>query len=284
MDIKKICVLGAGTMGWQIAQISAQKGFSVSMMDIEDRIVQSGLDNIKKSLKRYFIDKGKISQDEADKILSRIEGTTVIKNAVKGAQLVIEAIPEDLRLKQGVFKELDEICDKNTILASNTSAIRIESICLPIKRHDKAIGMHFFNPVAVMRIVEVVLHPKTSDLTYEIVKSFINILGKEIVLTNDSAGFISSRLLSVLTNEAAKLVYEGKASPVDIDKACEMGLGHAMGPLKTLDMANGIGIAVEVLEYLHRELGDVYKPCELFRIMASRGELGKSYGKGFYKY
>ncbi len=282
MEVKKVCVLGAGIMGSQIAQLAATSGYKVAMRDIEDRFVQGGLDAIKGSLKKFFVDKGKMTQEEADTISGRIKGTTDLKEAVTGAQVVIECIPEELELKQQMFKELDELCAPETILASNTSALSVTAIGSLTKRQDKVIGIHFFNPVAVMRLIEIIRGARTSDETYQVIMDMTAKFGKESITVNDAPGFVVTRLLVVLTNEAAKLVYEGIASAEDIDKGCQLGLGHAMGPLRTQDITSGIGITLHTLDYLRAELGDEYRPCPLIKKKVLAGELGVKTGKGFY--
>ncbi|MDH5364543.1 MAG: 3-hydroxyacyl-CoA dehydrogenase NAD-binding domain-containing protein [Dehalococcoidia bacterium] len=284
MNVKKICIMGAGTMGRQLAQLAAQSGYEVSMRDIEDRIVQDALAAIKANLKKFFVDKGKITQEAADKVLGRIKGTTDLKQSVKDAQVVIECVPEDLEYKQQVFKEMDEVCAPETILASNTSALSITAIGSLTNRQDKVIGMHFFNPAAIMKLVEIIRGAKTSDETYNVIKELSDKFGKEAIAVNDAPGFVAVRLFCVLTNEAAKLVYEGIASVEDVDKACQLGLGHAMGPLKSQDVTDGIGISLHVLDYLRAELGDDYRACPLIRKKVLAGELGVKTGKGFYDY
>jgi len=284
MEVKKICIMGAGTMGRQLAQLAAQSRYEVSMRDIEDRIVQDALATIKANLKKFFVDKGKITQEEADQVLGRIKGTIDLKQSVEGAQVVIECVPEDLEYKQRVFKEMDEVCAPETILASNTSALSITAIGSLTNRQDKVIGMHFFNPVAVMKLVEIIRGATTSDETYNVIKELSDKFGKEAIAVNDAPGFVAVRLFCVLTNEAAKLVYEGVASVEDVDRACQLGLGHAMGPLKSQDVTDGIGISLHVLDYLRDELGDDYRACPLIRKKVLAGELGVKTGKGFYDY
>ncbi len=197
MDVKKVCILGAGTMGNQLTQLAALSGYQVTMVDIEDKFVQNGLIAIKSNLKKFFVDKAKMTQEEADKVFARISGTTDIKKAVEGVQVVIECIPEEMDLKQKMFKRLDEACAPETILASNTSSLSITSIGSLTGRPDKIIGMHFFNPVAVMRLVEIIRSAKTSDETYEAIKAMSVKLGKEVVtVKKDVAGFIVSMLSS----------------------------------------------------------------------------------------
>lgn len=285
MEVKKVCVVGAGVMGSQIAQLFASNGYEVSMIDVEDRFVQNGINSIKSNLKKYFVDKGKMSQEEADKIAGRIKGTTDLKQAVQGVQLVIESIPEVMDLKQKMFKQLDELCAPETILASNTSALSITAIGSQTRRQHKVIGMHFFNPVAVMRLVEIIRGVKTSDDTCQVIKDLAAKLGKEtIIVKKDVPGFVVTRLFVVLSNEAAKLLEEGVASAEDIDKGCQLGLGHAMGPLRSQDVVNGIAVALHCLDYMRAELGECYRPAPLWRRKVEAGELGMKAGKGFYDY
>jgi len=285
MKVNKVCIVGAGVMGSQLAQLLANNGYEVSMTDIEDRFVQNGLNAIKGNLKKYFVDKGKMTQEEADKVVGRIKGTADLKRAVEGAQLVIESITEDMELKQQTFKRLDEACAPETILASNTSALSITAIGSLTRRQDKVIGMHFFNPVGVMKLVEIIRGVKTSDETCQVIKEMSANLGKETIIVNkDVPGFIVTRLFVVLCNEAVKLLEEGVATAEDIDKGCQLGLGHAMGPLKSQDIVNGIPVGLHCLDYMRAELGECYRPSPLLRRKVEAGELGVKTGKGFYDY
>jgi 3-hydroxybutyryl-CoA dehydrogenase len=285
MKVNKVCVMGAGVMGNQLAQLFATKGYEVSMTDIEDRIVQNGLNAIKSNLKKYFVDKGKMTQEEADKVLGRIKGTTDLKQAVSGAQLVLEGIPEVMELKQQTFKQLDELCPPETILASNTSALSITAIGSLTRRQDKVIGMHFFNPVGIMKLVEIICGVKTSQETTQVIKDVAAKLDKETIVVNkDVAGFVVTRLFLVFCNEAVKLLEEGVATAEDIDKGCQLGLGHAMGPFKSQDLVNGIPVAVHALDYMRSELGESYRPHPLWRRKVEAGESGVNAGKGFYDY
>jgi 3-hydroxybutyryl-CoA dehydrogenase len=285
MEISRVCVVGAGVMGSQLVQLFATKGYEVSMADVDDKFVQNGLNSIKNNLKKYFVDKGKMTQEEADKVIARIKGTTDLKRAVEGAQLVLESIPEVMELKQKTFKQLDELCSPETILASNTSALSITAIGSLTRRQDKVIGMHFFNPVAVMRLVEIIRGIKTSDKTCQVIKDLATKLGKETIIVNkDVPGFIVTRLFVVLSNEAAKLLEEGVATAEDIDKGCQLGLGHAMGPLRSQDVVNGISVVLHCLDYMRAELGECYRPSPLWRRKVEAGELGVKTGKGFYDY
>ena len=285
MKVNKVCIVGAGVMGSQLAQLLANNGYEVSMTDIEDRFVQNGMNTIKGNLKKYFVGKGKMTQEEADKVFHRIGGTADLKRAVEGVQVVIESIPEEMELKQQMFKRLDEVCAPETILASNTSAFSITAIGSPTRRQDKVIGMHFFNPVGVMRLVEIIRGVKTSDETCQVIKEMSANLGKETIVVNkDVPGFIVTRLFVVLCNEAVKLLEEGVATAEDIDKGCQLGLGHAMGPLKSQDIVNGIPVVVHCLDYMRAELGECYRPSPLWRRKVEAGELGVKTGKGFYDY
>jgi 3-hydroxybutyryl-CoA dehydrogenase len=198
---------------------------------------------------------------------------------------VIECILEEMELKQQTFKQLDELCAPETILASNTSALSITAIGSLTQRQDRVIGMHFFNPVAVMRLVEIIRGVKTSDETCQVIKDLGTKLGKETVIVNkDTPGFVVTRLFLVFCNEAVKLLEEGVASVEDIDKACQLGLGHAMGPFRSQDLVNGIPVAVHALDYMRSELGEAYRPCPLWRRKVEAGELGVKTGKGFYSH
>ena len=284
MEIRNICVLGAGMMGYQIAQLVAINGYGVTLVDMEDTIVKRALDIIKGNLKKFFVDKGKMSPDEMNAVTGRIKGATVLKEAVNGVEIVIETVSEQLELKQRIFKELDEICAPETILASNTTTFMITDISSLTRRQDRTIGMHFFNPVAAMKLIEIVRGVQTSDETYTVIKGLAIKLGKEIITVNDSPGLAVSRLYLILVNEAARLVHEGIASAEDVDKGCRLGLGHAMGPLRTSDMINGMGIANHGLAYMRAILGDDYNPCPLIRKKFLAGEMGESAGKGFHSY
>lgn len=284
MEIKKVCVLGAGNMGAGITQLLAQSGYEVAVRDIENRFVENGVNTIKKNLQKFFVEKGKMSQEEADAIFARIKGTTDLKEAASGAQLVIESIIEDLAVKQQVYRDLDEICPPETILATNTSSLSITEIGSVTKRQDKVVGMHFFNPPTVMKLVEIIRSTKTSDETYEVIKEVSIKLGKEVITSQkDTAGFIVNRIFLAVVNEAAKLVYEGVATPEDVDKGCQLGLGHAMGPLTTSDMT-GIDVVWHVLNVLQEGFGERFLPCPLIKMKFAAGELGRKAGKGFYDY
>lgn len=282
MEVKNIAVLGVGTIGYQIAQQAAQNGFQVYLRDVEDGIVARGLETIKKGLQKFFVEKGKMGQEEANGIVARIKGTTDLKEAVRDADVVIEAIPEVMELKKQVFKELDELSSPKTILASNTSGLSITEIGSLTKRQDKIIGTHFFNPVQVMRLLEVVKGANTSEETLNTIKDLAKKLRKEIVVLNDSPGFITTRIILVMINEAIKLIHEGVATAEDVDKAVELGFNMPMGPLKIHDI--NCEIALHGLEYFRKEFGDAYHPCPLMKKAINAGYLGLKTGKGIRDY
>lgn len=275
--------MGAGLMGNGIAQVCAQAGFEVTMRDIEDRFVENGLNNIKRNLSRG-VKKGKITQDMMDEIVNRINGATDLKSAVTNADIVIEAIIENRDLKRKVFAELEEICKPECIFASNTSSISITDMAAATKRPDKFIGMHFFNPVPVMGLVEIIKGYETSEETYQFIDDLSKKLGKETVLVNEAPGFAVNRLLLPFLLEAIFTLQEGVTTVEDLDKAIALGLNHPMGPLTLLDFV-GLDTALYIADYMYGEFQDSkYRAPTLLRKMVRAGHFGRKAGIGFYDY
>ncbi len=280
--MKKIGVIGAGTMGTGIAHVSALSGFDVTLVDIEQNLLEHSLTSIKKGLKRQ-VDKGKISQDEMNAALVRIQTITEMKS-LSSEDIVIEAATEDKEVKISIFSELDTFCPKKTILASNTSSISISLIASATNRPEKVIGMHFMNPVPIMKLVEIIRGKLTSDETTEKVKNLVEVLNKIPVECNDSSGFVSNRILMPMINEAVFCLADGVATAEAIDKIMTLGMAHPMGPLTLADLI-GLDICLAIMKVLHRDMGDnKYRPCPLLEEMVSAGNLGRKTGRGFYSY
>jgi len=283
LEIKKIAVLGAGLMGNGIAHVCAQAGYEVKMRDIDQKFVDNGLANIKKNLERG-LKKGKITQEEIDAILGRIEGVLDLKEAVKDADLVIEAIPEIVSLKLDNWKEVDESAPDHAIFASNTSSISITQMAAVTKRPEKFIGMHFFNPVPVMGLVEIIKGQATDDETVKIIEEVSKKVGKETVLVNEAPGFAVNRVLVPAMLEAVFAIQEGVATVEDMDTSIRLGLNWPMGPLTLLDFV-GLDTTLHIADYFVEEFKDSkYRAPTLLRKMVRAGWLGRKTGMGFYDY
>jgi len=282
MKIEKIMVLGAGIMGSGIAQLAAQSGFSVLMVDVDDQALDKGIATILKSL-GIFKEKGKISQAEFDEIRNRIDARKDMKGALAEADFVIEAIPENMELKKKIYRQMDDICNEEVILATNTSSLSITEIASVVKRQDKVVGMHFANPVPIMIGVEIIRGLETSQETLETIYSLAEKFGKQCYTAKDFPGFAGNRLLMPLINEAFYLLFQGISSAEDIDKVCKLSLRHPMGPLELADFT-GLDTVLFILEYLHKEISERYRPCPLIKQLVMGGQLGVKTGKGVYDY
>ncbi|MBK8205381.1 MAG: 3-hydroxyacyl-CoA dehydrogenase family protein [Planctomycetes bacterium] len=283
MSIERIAVIGAGTMGHGIAHVAAQAGFKVALFDIQQAFVDRGIASITANLDKG-IEKGKVSAEQKAATLANITGTVDLSTAAQPAQLVIEAVPEKLELKQDLYARLDAICAPECIFGSNTSSLSIAKLAAVTKRPARFIGTHFFNPVHIMKLLEIVIAPGTGDDTLAAVKAFGEKLGKDCIVVKDFPGFATSRLGVCLGLEAIRMVEQGVASAEDIDKAMTLGYAHPMGPLRLTDLV-GLDVRLNIADYLHKELGsEVFNAPELMRNMVAVGKLGKKSGQGFYKW
>ncbi len=283
MTIKNVTVIGAGTMGNGIAHVFAQSNYNVTLVDVAREALDKALATITNNLARQ-VKKGTLSEDDQKATLARIKTETQLAASVRAADFVIEAATERFDLKKEIFQTIDANAPAGVILASNTSSISITEIAAMTKRAGNVIGMHFFNPVPVMRLVEIVRGLATTDEVYASVKSLAEALGKTPVEVNDSPGFVSNRILMPMINEAIYCVMESVAKPEDIDTVMKLGMAHPMGPLALADFI-GLDVCLAIMNVLHEGLGDTkYRACPLLKKMVAAGRLGKKSGEGFYKY
>jgi 3-hydroxybutyryl-CoA dehydrogenase len=281
-EIRTLAVVGAGQMGTGIAQVGAQAGLSVQLADATGDLAEKGRQRIVKGLAGQ-VEKGRMAADERDAVLGRIQVAVTVRELSR-PDFVVEAVSEDLHLKQRVFRDLDEVCPPHAVLASNTSSISITRLAAATRRPDRVVGMHFMNPVPVMKLVELIRGLSTSDETFETTRALATRMGKTCIASRDVPGFIVNRILMPLVNEAAFALHEGIGAAEDIDQGARLGLNHPMGPLQLADLI-GLDTCLAICEMLHRELGDdKYRPCPLLRQYVAAGWLGRKTGRGFYRY
>ncbi len=281
MYIKKIAVIGAGTMGSGIAQVAAQNGYEIILADTKEEYARAGFEKIKERLEKR-VGEGKLENIEKDRILSSIKTTASLEDC-RDSELIIEAVVEKEDAKKQIFKELDNICPEETVFASNTSSISITRLAQVTKRPGKFTGMHFMNPAYIMKLLVIVQGMRTSQETVKTVAAVAERMGKTSVTINDYPGFIINRLLIPMINDSIYCLEEGITSKESIDKIMKLGANHPMGPLELADFI-GLDICLEILEVLHAELGEKYIPCPLLRKMVAGGKLGRKSGEGFYDY
>src|SRR5579862_3002350 len=281
-DISNITVIGAGTMGHGIAQVAAVGRFNVVLNDVSDDFLEAAQKRIRHDLLQA-VEIAKLTTDEMYAALGRIKLEAKMEHAAEGADLVIEAVPEKMDLKLALFARLEQVCVPHAIFASNTSALSITEMAAATRRPQQFIGMHFFNPVHKMKLVELIRGLETNDDTLIVAETVAKTMGKDTVVVKESPGFVTSRINALIGNEAFYMLQEGVASARDIDKALKLGLNHPMGPFELVDLV-GLDTRLSILEYLHRSLGEKYRPCPLLSQYVKAGRLGKKVGKGVYEY
>jgi 3-hydroxybutyryl-CoA dehydrogenase len=282
MVVRRVAVLGAGTMGHGIAHAAATAGYETAMFDPSDDALAKGRSAIEEIL-RSGVERGKTTASDADGVRRRLETTTDLATAVAGADFIIEAAPERLDLKIGIFADIDRLTPAHAVLASNTSALSLTEMAATIANPSRVAGMHFFNPVHKMKLIEIVQALETAPSTLDAVQDVAARMGKETVLVRESPGFITTRVNANLGNEAFYMLMEGVASARDIDKALKLGLNHPMGPFELVDLV-GLDTRLSILEYLYRSLGEKYRPCPLLVDYVKAGRLGRKVGRGVYDY
>jgi 3-hydroxybutyryl-CoA dehydrogenase len=282
LDVQRVLVVGAGTMGTGIAQVAARSGYRTELFDVAPGAAQRALERIAESLGRA-VEKGRCTAKERSDALGQLAVASDLDAAAGAADLVIEAAPEDLRLKQDLFAQLSRAARPEAILASNTSSLPVTALASAAKHPGRVIGLHFFNPVPAMKLLEIVQGERTDPMVVTACRAVGARLGKEVVVVRDAPGFATSRLGIALALEAIRMVEEGVASAEEIDRAIELGYGHPMGPLRLTDHV-GLDVRLAIAEHLHSELGDRFRPPQLLRRMVRAGKLGKKAGEGFYKY
>lgn len=276
----RVTVIGAGTMGAGIAHVCAAAGHDVSIRDIEPNVVMDAIDTISNRLSAG-VERGYLTAEEKAQAVDDLDGTTDLDAALSGADLVVEAVPEDLDLKRETFADVEDHVDEETIIATNTSSMSVSSIAAALKHPERAVGLHFFNPPHKMGLIEVVLADQTDEATAERAEAFVEGVGKEPVVVTDTPGFASSRLGVALGVEAMRMVQNGVASVEDVDAAMELGYNHPVGPLELTDRV-GLDVRLDICEYLNEELGDRFEPPEILREKVENGDTGKKVGRGFY--
>jgi len=282
LEIKKVAVIGAGAMGSGIAYLCAWKGYDVKVREVSEESLKKGLTRIRENIVTG-VNRGKMNPKDAEAVMNRLKGTTDLAEATRDADLAIEAVFEDINVKKEVFKQLDQFCPQHAILASNTSALSITEMASATKRPEKVIGLHFFNPAYTMKLVEIVTGEQTSEETQETAENFLKTLEKETVTVKDTAGFVVNRIVLPMLNEAAYLVYEGKTTIENVDKAVTLGMNFPAGPFRLADFV-GLDVALATLKQLHEAFGDKFKPCPLLVEKVNAGHLGIKTRKGFYEY
>ncbi len=281
-QVTTVAVLGAGTMGRGIAHVAAQAGYTTRLFDIATPVLDAALKAVRHNLDGG-VKRGKLSAQDADGAFGRLTATSDLAAAVTDAELIIEAVPETLQLKVDTFHQVQQHAPSDAVFASNTSALSITEMAGATDRPERFAGMHFFNPVHIMKLVEIVRGLETSDETLELVRTVSERMGKQTVLIHESPGFITSRINALIGNEAFRMLQEGVASAEDIDTALKLGLNHPMGPFEMIDLV-GLDVRLSILEYLHQTLGDTYRPARLLVQHVKAGRLGRKVGRGVYEY